>query len=370
MKILIIIDSIGTGGAQKLKAELAQGLAQLNNNVEIFIYNENNDGYFEKGLEKLGIKIHRSSKKRQGFSLNILMSLRRILRLNNFDAVISSMHTPSIYAMLAMVGIKNFKFIVCDESSSIANVSFLKKNLFYLSTIVSDFVVPNSFNEAKLMKMLPGRANKIFPIWNGYDISKNKFRSDLDKIGTTKKELLVVGRVAYPKNGLNLLKGLSIFMERNGWIPKVTWVGRDDYDSKSKYMKKEMNLFLSENPKIQSMWDWAGTVDSVERYYKSSDALIHVSIYEGLPNVICEAMLLGCFVIASNVCDHPLVIGNNKRGLLCDPFSPSSICNSIEQFYFMDESERFNIIKDARKFAEIEFDKNSMTNKYLSLLNE
>ena len=48
--------------------------------------------------------------------------------------------------------------------------------------------------------------------------------------------------------------------------------------------------------------------------------------------VLCEAMLSGCFVVASSVCDHPKIIGDNERGILCDPLSPESICIALENF--------------------------------------
>ena len=111
-------------------------------------------------------------------------------------------------------------------------------------------------------------------------------------------------------------------------------------------------------------------MDDVREYYNSCDALIHVSIYEGLPNVICEAMLTGCFVIASNVCDHPLLIGDNQRGLLCDPDSPQSICDAIESLNNMDGRLKKDIIKNAREFSEIEFNRDNMIKKYVSLINE
>ena len=47
MKILIVIDSIGTGGAQKLKTELAIGLSRAGNNVQIFTYNESSDDFLK-----------------------------------------------------------------------------------------------------------------------------------------------------------------------------------------------------------------------------------------------------------------------------------------------------------------------------------
>ena len=38
MKILIVIDTLGSGGAQKLKVKLAKGLKKKGYEVEFFIY--------------------------------------------------------------------------------------------------------------------------------------------------------------------------------------------------------------------------------------------------------------------------------------------------------------------------------------------
>ena len=219
------------------------------------------------------------------------------------------------------------------------------------------------------MKKLPGRSKKIHPIWNGYDLSLMPFHSNQKYENIGIKELLVVGRIASPKNGLNLLKALALFISRNGWSPKIRWVGRLDLDKRSVHMKNEMDLFLSMNPSIKENWIWEGFVADVRDYYRTSDALIHVSIYEGLPNVICEAMLSGCFVIASDVCDHPLILGDNERGLLCDPLSPESICNVIETLNLMEINKKIGIIKKAREFSEIKFNRDWMTERYLSLID-
>ena len=250
-----------------------------------------------------------------------------------------------------------------------APIPFFKRALFYLATIYADKIVPNSFHEGDLMKKLPGRSKKIYPIWNGY----GNVHEPLDLSSTSNKknisELIVVGRVAYPKNGLNLLKGLSMFYERNKWLPNISWIGRDENEEKSILMKNMMKDYLIQHKELSHHWKWLGLVDDVRDYYKNSDGLLHLSIYEGLPNVICEAMFNGCFVIASSVCDHPKILGEDERGYLCDPYSAVSICKSIEKLNETSPNEKVKIIKSARKFAEKEFNLDLMTKKYLSLIS-
>ena len=51
-------------------------------------------------------------------------------------------------------------------------------------------------------------------------------------------DLIIVGRIAYPKNGLNLLKALNLFYERNKWLPNISWIGREENEKRSILMKK------------------------------------------------------------------------------------------------------------------------------------
>lgn len=369
MKILIVIDSLGSGGAQRLKTHLAKGLKKRNYDVEFFIY-DSNHMFFQPELVNAGIKINLCERKSKGFSITVIKELRKLIKKNNYDVVISSLHVPSIYASFAKLGINRTKLIVCEESSSIAPVPFLKKYLFYIATLITDNLVTNSHHEANLIKNLPGRSDKTKVIWNGFDLSKfDKSRHKKQNKNDINK-LLIVGRVAYPKNGMNLLKGLYLFEKRNGWMPEVNWVGRKDTDirstkdTKSSSMIQEMDDFLIKNRSLARKWNWRGTVKDVQEFYDSSDALLSVSIYEGMPMVIGEAMLSGCFVIASNICDNPLIIGKNERGLLCEPYDPLSICEALETLCQMEAEKKEKIITSAKEFATKKLDYNRMVDEY------
>ena len=367
MKILIVIDYLGSGGAQIQKAYLAKGLNDLGHKVDFYTYfSKERDDLIVTKIKSLGISIYNSSKIRDGFSLKIMKELRQILSINNYDAVISSMHTPSIYSALAMIGRHKTKLIVCEESSSHAPTPKLRKVLFYFSCLVADCIVTNSFNETKLLGRLPLLSNKISTIWNGFEIPHHKKNKHIVQNKILK--LLVVARVAYPKNGLNLLKALSLFHQRNGWVPDLEWAGRRDTDSKSLEMQKQMDLFLLDNPKIASSWTWLGEVKDVTKLYRKSDAMILVSIYEGFANTLSEAMIEECFVIASKVSDNEIVIGNDERGLLCNPLSPQSICNSIEHLNDMSYEKKVKMVKNARNYVELNFNINNLTKSFVSLI--
>ena len=43
--------------------------------------------------------------------------------------------------------------------------------ILYIATLISNFLVVNSFHEAKLIKRTPGK-NKIKVIWNGFNVNE------------------------------------------------------------------------------------------------------------------------------------------------------------------------------------------------------
>ena len=53
MKILIVIDTLGSGGAQKLKVKLAKGLKKKGYEVEFFIY-DSNYPFYESEIKQAG----------------------------------------------------------------------------------------------------------------------------------------------------------------------------------------------------------------------------------------------------------------------------------------------------------------------------
>ena len=61
---------------------------------------------------------------------------------------------------------------------------------------------------------------------------------------------------------------------------------------------------LLENPEVNKNWEWLGEQRDVETLLADCDALLHVSLYEGLPNVVCESLLR----VAQSFCRRSVII--------------------------------------------------------------
>jgi glycosyltransferase involved in cell wall biosynthesis len=104
--------------------------------------------------------------------------------------------------------------------------------------------------------------------------------------------------------------------------------------------------------------------------YNAHDALIHPSMLEGLPNVICEAMACARPVLAGNVCDHAILVEDGTRGFLFDPYKPEDIAAKIHQFKLLTPSQRAGLGQHGLEYARRELSMDAYVEAYLQLFRD
>lgn len=97
------------------------------------------------------------------------------------------------------------------------------------------------------------------------------------------------------------------------------------------------------------------------------DALILPSRWEGMPNVIMEAMMHGLPVIATRVGGIPELVLENTTGLLCEPDHPALLAQTIDRFLSLSKEEREQMGAHGKERAEKEFSIESMKGQFEEL---
>lgn len=365
MKILCVIDSLGSGGAQRQMVNLTSGLKAKGHDVELCIYHPKLD-FYRSMVDEAGIwinEIHGVS----GFSFKVVRNIAKLLRQKDFEVVISFLPSPNVYVLLAsFLSMSTLKIIVSERNSHLRETNSVMAILRRLLYLRADFISVNSYDQKKSLNRFKFLRNKLQVIYNGYSFGNwiatpvNQKREALS--------FLVIGRNSKQKNGVRLVQALVLFQQRNGFSPNVNWAGRQEQDHQSLLVRAEMDQIIASNPSLQASWQWLGERSDIPHILANNDALIHVSLYEGLPNVVCEAFIAGRPVIASAVSDHPLLIENGTRGLLCDPVSLESICEALERFIALSLDERQEMGRNARQYAEERLTLERMVNEYQALL--
>jgi glycosyltransferase involved in cell wall biosynthesis len=366
MKILCVIDSLGSGGAQRQMVNLACGLKAKGHEVELFVYFPKLD-FFRAEVDAAGIVVHEVSKGR-GFSLKVVWRLVQLYRYGRFNGVISFLDSPNIYAELAkLLALSRIKLIVSERSSFIREGGSMGSSIRRWCHLLANRVVANSHTHADWLRKHFWLARWTQTIYNGYLLPPV---SDVEqsKDAVANLTFLVVGRINTGKNGLRLLKGLIRFYQAHGDCPTVFWAGRQEQDSSSLLERQQMEQLLAQYPDIARRWEFLGERRDIPDLLQQADALIHVSLYEGLPNAVCEAFVAARPVIASKVCDHPELVEEGVRGFLCDPLSPESICEIIDRFVSLKAEERHQMGYNARVYSEKYLSIDRMVSDYERLL--
>ncbi len=123
-------------------------------------------------------------------------------------------------------------------------------------------------------------------------------------------QFLFVGRFHNQKNLFFLLKQLN-HLKNTITISFICHIVGDGYlkDKLQEYAtKQQVNLIIK----------WHGWLakEQIRHLYQQSDCLLNPSLYEGMPNVVLEAMACGLPVIASNVVGNDAVVRHNQTGYL------------------------------------------------------
>jgi len=361
MKLLLVIDHFGTGGAQRQIVNLAKGLISNGHEVNFFIYYPEYEN-FRAEVEELGINIIEYSKNKQGFNLKILWLLSKVLKKNNYDVALAYLETPSIYLLLAGICTKT-KLIVSDRTSYLSEANKLKLKLKRQIYRLSNYIITNSETQRKWLVESAGLPkNKVETIYNGFD-SQKYVCSKIVPSSLKTMNLIAIGSIRPVKNLENIIVALDLLLDKYGVAPKITWVGKVLSESYYMYILK----LLEDYSRVRSLWSWLGERNDVSQLLSEHHALIISSYYEGLPNVVCEALFSGKPVLASNVCDNPILINDGIRGFLFDPNSPKSIANAIYRLSLMTTAQWEQMSLTNRFFAENNLALDIMVSNYEQL---
>jgi glycosyltransferase involved in cell wall biosynthesis len=125
--------------------------------------------------------------------------------------------------------------------------------------------------------------------------------------------LLTVGRLDPEKNPLLLADVVARLQNRSSrWRLAVAGegplVGRLEHELRRRGLESSVDL-LGYVPNGPALWS----------LYRSSQAFLHVSLTEGLPQVLLEALAAGLPVVATSVGGVRDALGNGERGLLVPP---------------------------------------------------
>ena len=226
----------------------------------------------------------------------------------------------------------------------------IKIRIFYflrwLGIRYSTAIVANSKSLCNELTDVFKPASGVEVIYNGVDISKIRLQSKEDEYHPwfDKKYPLIVsvGRLSEQKDHKTFIQALGIVNERS--YVRAIIIGEGIL----------MNSLteLSDKMGIKDRVDFIGNKSNPFPYIAKSDLFVCSSMYEGLSNVILEAMALGIPVISTNH-KHGAdeLIQNGINGILVPVEDPEKMAEAIINL-LNDKDLHINISNECKKRSE------------------
>ena len=366
-KILFISPNLEAAGAQRQLINIANGFHQRRYDVSVFLFSD--EGDLKNSLDK-NIKIFSPSSITAMKKFKFLWIARGIFELFRIVLIekpdmLYSRHWPKM-PMTIIGRILRVK-TVSGEGNNLKQTLLKRRKflLFYMRQLcarLSDKVVANSQSLGQEIKEVFKLDSNVAVIYNGIDIENIREKS-LEKkthkwFGAGTPVIIAIGSLKTQKGFLYLLQALEIVNKTR--TVRLIIIGNGE--------KKEF-IDISRRLSIEEKTDFLSAVPNPFPYIKKADIFVCSSLYEGLSNVILEALALGKPIIST---DHKHganeIIEDKKSGILVPIKNPENMAEAILKV--LDKKQLCESLGgEARKRSKI-FSGDKMISKYEELFNE
>lgn len=343
MRILQIIPSLASGGAERIVVELCNEQAQQGEEVYLCTVQDPNIadyGFFKKELNKLVHFVSLNQSK--GFQLGNVFRLFKIIRTIKPQIVHLHLSTllygyflPLIFPSIRFVyTIHNLAHKTCNSGIlKLLNKIFFKYKLIHVITISDE--CKQSYSDFYTLD------NAIL-LYNGRSLdgkseSFHEVETQLKGLKTSSGDMLFVHIARYhQQKNQSLLIDVFNRLDNEGKEFQLLILGDWSFCNEAKQLKK----------RACDRIHFLGTKNNVQDYLYCADAFCLTSIYEGLPISLLEALSCGCVPICTPVGGIKDVIQDGVTGYLSDGISVDAYYKSVIRFLESTDKIDKQVLKD------------------------
>ena len=369
-KIIFLINSLSTGGAEKILSILADEFIKKKYEVEIIFLEKNEFYNLDKKIKKTYLSNFNGSEnsiKKLLYIPILAWRLKKYIKQNNISLIQSHIFRANYVNILAkLFGSRHIvQVVTAGRISRYKELGFNGKiNLWLIKHLYSkaDIIISKAKGMQDDMNKLFYFQNRQIVINNPYDITKIIALSGEDVTDFTfdinKKYLISVGRLIPLKRNHELIHSLQ-YLDAS---IEAIFLGDGS--------EKENLLDLAKKLNVKNRVHFLGQVQNPYKYLARSDIFVSCSESEGFPNVLVEAMICGVPVVSSDCVSGPREIltpdKDNEYGLLFCVGDSQKMIEHIK-FLFNNNYERSKYIENAKKRAK-DFSLENIIKEYKKVL--
>lgn len=326
-RILLITESLGSGGAERQICGLAVMLTRVGYSCRFITYVDNQ--FYEPYLHDNSVDYELVEGLLPKYTR--VFRVAKYVRKYNPDVVIS--YLPSVNLTMCLARLFCNTHLVVSERNNNIDITLRDIIRFNLYRI-ADAVVPNSISQSNFIrKNFKFLAEKTIPIINYVDLDRFKALNIAREHESLR--IITVARYTQQKNVLTYLKVVRKIKDLGIKI-HFDWYG--DKEHNPQYYQQVVDEYNRLD--ISDYLTLHGHIRNIEDEYRRSDVFCLPSLFEGYPNVIVEAMSSLLPIICSNVYENPYIIKDGENGFLFDPENVDDIVSTILRVTALSDKER------------------------------
>lgn len=333
IRILFLIRTLHTGGAERQLVLLAKALQARGVAVAVAIYESR--GGFQPELVQAEIPVYDLGARGRWDLLGLASALRRLVGRLRPGVVHGYMSHSNLLLLLLRAALPPAKVVCGVRSSGLALSNYAPitrwgELLHRRMLRRADLIVCNS--QAGRRELIAAAIDPSRCVYVPNGVDTHRFRRDAEarvlvreEWGIHPEDVLIglVGRIHPMKNHAALLRVVAFLSERWPRL-RVACIGEGD--------EQHLNLLrhLSRDLRVGDRILWLGRQDDMAAVYSALDMLCLPSNWgEGFPNVIGEAMSCGLPCVASDIGDVAEIIGN--IGWVVPPDDDTALADALNE---------------------------------------
>ena len=335
IKVAIVLPYFGSGGADKMVAQLAAGMDGRNYHVEVFcVYGEPQDNHLEKMVQNSGVYIH-FIRKKKGFSVSAMVRLYQ--KLKTFDPDVVHTHLYACLYAFPWPLLRRKPFLhTFHLPPELENRRFLRRIIskVLIGMKVMSPVAISHQNQKFLAQYYGLPETAISVVCNPVELAKFDNLKPRTNDGFT---FITAGRFSAQKNQKLMLRAFAEFLGK-GHDANLVMLGKGEEEENLKALARELG--------ISERINFAGFVVNVEDYLNNADVFLLSSDFEALPLALLEAMAAGLPIISTDVGGVRDIVTDN--GLLTSAGELTGMVQAMEKLY-LDRELRLEMAGASRK---------------------
>lgn len=336
MKLMFYINTISCGGAERVMVNLANQFVHKGHTVVFVTTYQTNQEYELDARAERRVLLDRNNYNFIKKNLSCTWQLRKIIKTESPDVLISFMAEPNFRAICSSLGLENKNLISIRNDPEREYPNALFKFCARFLYRFADSVVFQTQDAQDWFSKPIRKKSCIIP----NQVNQRFFQTERAEVH---KDIVTVGRLVEQKNHEMLIRAFA----------KIAAKTDDNLIIYGDGERKEALLKLVSELQLNGRVFFPGVISDVSCAIRSAKIFVLSSFYEGMPNALIEAMVLGLPCVSTDCpCGGPKELFDGQKNGFLVPIGDENALAEKMLYLIGNETVRMELGNRAKATAQ------------------